>query len=72
MCIGCRTRRKKEEMIRFTQTAEGIAIPDGDRKPDARGFYLCPGPTCLKMAKKKNRFRQIVEMNLSEKSVLNK
>ncbi|MDI7258669.1 MAG: YlxR family protein [Thermodesulfobacteriota bacterium] len=64
MCIGCRKRRMKKEMVRFTLTADAMVLPDGKKNRDARGFYLCPDPSCLKMAKRKNRLGQAVEINL--------
>ena len=55
MCIGCRKKREKGEMIRFTQSSEG-RVGVGERNHfHGRGLYLCPDPECLNMAKKKNR-----------------
>jgi uncharacterized protein len=42
MCIGCRSRRKKEELVRLTRNAEG-----------GRGLYLCPDADCLRRAQKR-------------------
>jgi hypothetical protein len=53
--MGCRKRRKKEEMIRFTRAAGGEALALGRKNQDGRGFYLCPDASCLKAAKKKRR-----------------
>ena len=60
MCVGCRKKREKEEMIRFTQGAEGPAVVDAVKKK-GRGFYLCPNLTCLKMAQKKGRWVRSLE-----------
>jgi len=59
MCVGCRERKKKEDLIRVTRGAEGLLIVN-HRKPDGgRSLYLCPNPKCLKMAEKKNRMGRI-------------
>jgi predicted RNA-binding protein YlxR (DUF448 family) len=55
MCIGCRSRKKKEEMLRFIHTVDGIALFNKNSETNGRGFYLCPDVTCLKMAQKKGR-----------------
>ena len=51
MCIGCRSRKKKEEMLRFIHAVEGLERC----RTNGRGFYLCPDIICLKMAQKKVR-----------------
>jgi predicted RNA-binding protein YlxR (DUF448 family) len=53
MCVGCRKRRKKEEMVQFKQSKDGILFLDGQKKINGRGFYLCPDVTCLRLAQKK-------------------
>jgi len=53
MCVGCRKRRKKEEMVRFKQGEGGILFMDEKKKLNGRGFYLCPDVTCLRLAQKK-------------------
>jgi len=54
-CIGCRRKRKKEEMLRLTQRSDGIAGVDVKRVSHGRGLYLCPDPVCLEKARKRNR-----------------
>jgi len=51
MCIGCRKRRRKEEMIRFTRGVDGNIIQSKDR---GRGFYICQDPTCFNLIRGKN------------------
>jgi len=63
MCMGCRKRRKKEGMIRFTQTAGSKALAPGGKNQDGRGFYLCPDLFCLKAAKKKRRLEPSIEID---------
>ena len=42
-CVGCRKRRPKGEMIRFT--AGGL--DSGSRQGVGRGMYLCPDAACI-------------------------
>jgi len=66
MCIGCGSRKKKDEMVRLVRTASG-EISLGPRRAEGRGVYLCPDPGCLKMAQKKtkrNGFWESVDLDL--------
>ena len=53
MCVGCRKKRKKEEMVRFKTGEDGILLMDEKKKLNGRGFYLCPDLACLRLAQKK-------------------
>ncbi len=55
LCIGCRKRKEKKEMIRFTWTTEGRAKRTEGKNQNGRGFYLCPEESCLKAAIQKRR-----------------
>jgi predicted RNA-binding protein YlxR (DUF448 family) len=54
-CIGCRKKRKKEEMIWLAQHPEGMVVVNGRKPHQGRGLYLCPDIGCLNRAKKKNK-----------------
>ena len=56
MCLGCRKRRKNEEMIRFTEISAGVLMMDEKKNRNGRGYYLCPDRNCLKLAQKKSRW----------------
>jgi len=56
MCIGCRRKRKKEEMLRFIKGIDGVVFVNEKRRINGRGFYLCPDLICFKMAQKKERW----------------
>jgi predicted RNA-binding protein YlxR (DUF448 family) len=52
MCIGCRKKRKKEELIRFIKDMNGLILSNGIKDVNGRGFYLCPDRLCFKKAQK--------------------
>jgi predicted RNA-binding protein YlxR (DUF448 family) len=56
MCIGCRRKRKKEEMLRFIKGIDGVVFVNEKKRINGRGFYLCPDLICFKMAQKKERW----------------
>jgi predicted RNA-binding protein YlxR (DUF448 family) len=65
MCIGCRRKRKKEEMLRFIKGIDGVMFINEKRRINGRGFYLCPDIICFKMAQKKERWvGSLVSMDL--------
>jgi uncharacterized protein len=59
MCVGCRTRKGKEEMLRFGIGPEGARVA-GSRS-EGRGFYLCRDLKCLRTARKKSRLGPALE-----------
>jgi len=60
-CMGCRKKRKKEELIWLTQSPEGVVRVNEKKPHPGRGFYLCPDLGCLHTAKKKNRGVRFLE-----------
>ena len=49
-CIGCRTQKPKNELIRVVRSPEGDVGLDFRGKAPGRGAYLCRDPQCLKKA----------------------
>jgi len=56
MCLGCRKKRKKEEMVRFTKTSDGVSFVNGKKDLRGRGYYLCPDRLCFRLAQKRNKW----------------
>ncbi len=69
MCIGCRGRKRKEEMVRLTRDPEGFLHVSDPKNFSGRGIYLCPDRTCLKKAQKKKHLFQADEVNRRPVSV---
>lgn len=46
MCVACRRRRPKSELLRFVISASGVEL-DPQQHLAVRGAYICPdSPTC--------------------------
>lgn len=61
LCIGCKKRKKKEELVRFILTADGsVRVVEGKNKT-GRGAYVCQDASCLKLAKKRRYFEPLPE-----------
>ena len=54
MCIGCRKRRKKKEMVRFKQGKEGILFMDEKQEAPRTGTLSLPGGDVFKVGPEKN------------------
>jgi predicted RNA-binding protein YlxR (DUF448 family) len=67
--MGCRKRRKKEEMLRFIQHSDGVGFISEKGDLNGRGFYLCPDLICFKMAQKKYRMGRFLEIDGSIESL---
>jgi len=52
MCVGCRTKRPKRELVRIVRTPEGQVAVDPTGKRAGRGAYICPEEACLGRAVK--------------------
>lgn len=66
MCLLCRTRKTKPELLRLTKDAEGNLIYDPTQKKEGRGAYLCREERCLEKAVKKNRITDELAVRLKE------
>ncbi|MFV9689427.1 MAG: YlxR family protein [Desulfobacteria bacterium] len=58
MCIGCRKKQAKSELMRFVCTDEGRVRPDIQQRLSGRGAYLCINTECLPMAIRNNSFKR--------------
>ncbi|MCR4418938.1 MAG: YlxR family protein [Clostridia bacterium] len=52
MCVGCRAKRPKKELVRVVRTPEGQILVDATGKQAGRGAYICPEEACLNRAVK--------------------
>ncbi|NIS60836.1 MAG: DUF448 domain-containing protein [Proteobacteria bacterium] len=48
-CLGCRKRRKKDELIRLVSVKGGNVVVDVGQRMPGRGAYLCKDDRCLRI-----------------------
>lgn len=75
MCVGCRQRFNKNELVRIVRTPEGKVKLDKTGKLSGRGAYLCnEKEVCLTKAIKSKALERHLDVSISEKiyEVLNK
>ncbi|MDP8960839.1 MAG: YlxR family protein [Actinomycetota bacterium] len=52
MCVACRKRRPRHELVRMAAGPDGVGL-DVQRRLPGRGAYVCPDPTCIGAAKRR-------------------
>ena len=69
-CIGCRTKKQKEELARFSKNgAKYYYDPKG--KNEGRGIYICKDISCIeKGIKNKTYAINESEINILKKDIL--
>jgi predicted RNA-binding protein YlxR (DUF448 family) len=66
MCVGCRERYNKKELIRIVRTPEGDVTMDPTGKLSGRGAYLCANKDqCLEKAIKSKALERHLETDIS-------
>ena len=60
MCVGCREKRDKKDLLRVVRTPEGQLVLDG------RGAYVCRDPQCLKKARKSRALDRMLEVSIPD------
>ena len=56
MCVSCRTRKNKKELLRVVLMPDGQVTVDPTGKKPGRGAYVCKNNECLTQAVKAHRF----------------
>jgi len=68
-CMGCRSRREKQELLRVVRTPQNQVELDPSGKKPGRGAYLCPTSTCLERAISTNAFSRALNFKLDRELV---
>ncbi len=55
-CVGCRTKRPQQELIRISRASDG-AVSIGAAEP-GRGAYVCRRQDCIEAALSNDRLRR--------------
>jgi len=61
MCIGCRERSAKSDLLRVV-AVENILVPDPRGRLPGRGAHLHPDPGCLALAERKRAFGRALRL----------
>lgn len=64
-CLGCRTSKDKNLLLRFVQTPEMEILPDLDNRLPGRGAYTCVDKRCLTAAIAQRQFKRSFKHDVS-------
>lgn len=64
MCVACRARGTKKELIRVVRTPTGEVVADARAKAPGRGAYLCRKPECLEKARKSRALERVLKTDI--------
>ena len=65
MCVGCRARAPKKELIRIVRTPDGQIVADAKGKTSGRGAYICRKAECLQKARKNRALERMLAVPIS-------
>ena len=65
-CIGCNSKKNKNELIRIVKRKDGNISIDRTGKADGRGAYICDSEECLKKAIKSKKLERTFETKISD------
>ena len=65
-CLGCRTSKDKNELIRIVRSPEGTVSCDLTGKANGRGAYICPDSACLAKAVKSRALARALKAEIPE------
>lgn len=66
MCVTCRQRRPKRELLRFVRTSPGQVILDQQGKCFGRSAYLCHALSCVEQARRRRLLERHLLSNLAD------
>ena len=69
MCVSCRTRRDKRDLVRVTLKDDGSLTVDPTGKLPGRGAYLCKDEKCIKTELKAHRISRGLNAQMSEEEL---
>ena len=65
ICVACRERIPKRELVRLVRTPAGEVVVDPTGKKAGRGAYICLRRECLRKALQGKRLEKSLECPLS-------
>ena len=68
-CLGCRTSKDKNELIRIVRSPEVTVSRDLTGKANGRGAYICPDSACLAKAVKSRALSRALKTEIPEEVI---
>lgn len=68
MCLICRKRLPKEELIKITYNGKKLII-DEDKSIEQRGLYICKNKECIEKLKKRKNTEMMFRNALNKRAL---
>ena len=65
-CMGCYSKKDKNDLIRIVKNKQNDVIIDKTGKQEGRGAYICNNMECLEKAIKSRRIERAIEAKISD------
>ena len=65
-CMGCNSKKVKNELIRIVKDKNGNISIDKDGKAPGRGAYICDNIECLEKAIKSRRIERVFSRKIED------
>ncbi len=69
ICIGCREKMPKKELVRIVRTPENEIMLDTTGKKPGRGAYICLREECFKKAVKGKRLERNLQQPITSELI---
>lgn len=69
MCVSCKARKSKTELLRIVLLPEGDIEIDPSGKKPGRGAYVCKNDICIEEARKTHRFDKGLRKTVSSEVI---
>ncbi|MBR2295246.1 MAG: YlxR family protein [Clostridiales bacterium] len=69
MCVTCRTRRDKKDLLRIVADEEGNVKYDPTGKAPGRGAYLCRNKECIEQEIKSRRLQKGLKTGIDKDEI---
>ena len=66
MCIVCRTRKEKDDLLKLVKTKNNEIEMDFSGKKEGRGVYICYSEDCIQKLKKQKSLNRAFSMNVPD------
>lgn len=69
MCVACRKRNNKNDLIRIVVDENSHAIIDETHKYNSRGIYICNDLECINKLKKMKDITKVIKLNVTKEEI---
>lgn len=69
MCVACRQRKEKEELLKVVRTLDGYLKLDKTYKSNGRGAYICKDEKCLEKCIKTKALNRALEAQVTDELI---